>query len=52
MYDIFNADELVTDKEIFERYSGYAFTLDDFWCTAGLEKGFEKIEKELQAAGD
>ena len=52
MYDIFNADELVSDKEIYTYYDGYTFTLDDFWSTAGLEKGFEKIEKSLQAGRD
>jgi hypothetical protein len=30
-------DDLITDKEIFERYDGYTFNDDDFFCTVGKD---------------
>ena len=30
-------DDLITDKEIFERYDGYTFGNDDFFCSVGRE---------------
>jgi hypothetical protein len=30
-------DDVISDKEIFERYEGYTFTNDDFFCTVGRE---------------
>jgi hypothetical protein len=32
-----DADDIISDKEIFERYEGYTFTNDDFFCTVGRE---------------
>lgn len=31
------ADELVSDKEIFEAYDGYSFSEEDFDCPTGTE---------------
>jgi len=33
--EIAAVDDLITDKEIFERYGGYTFGNDDFFCSVG-----------------
>jgi hypothetical protein len=35
--EIAAVDDVISDKEIFERYEGYTFTNDDFYCTVGRE---------------
>lgn len=30
-----DADDIISDKEIFERYDGYTFSNDDFFCSVG-----------------
>lgn len=35
--ELADADELVSDKEIFAAYECYDFGNDDFFCTAGRE---------------
>jgi hypothetical protein len=32
-----DVDDIISDKEIFERYDGYTFSNDDFFCTAGKD---------------
>ena len=35
-YELCNADEIVSDEEIFEAFENYEFCNDDFWCTVGM----------------
>ena len=35
--ELVDADELISDKEIFAAYDCYDFGNDDFFCTAGKE---------------
>lgn len=35
--ELADADELISDKEIFAAYECYSFSNDDFFCTAGRE---------------
>lgn len=35
--EIANADELVSDDIIFDKYAGIIFTDDDFWCSMMVE---------------
>lgn len=36
--EIADADEIISDAEIFEAYAGYEFGNDDFSCTAGISE--------------
>ena len=36
--EIADADEIISDAEIFEAYAGYEFGNDDFGCTAGISE--------------
>jgi hypothetical protein len=35
--ELADADDIISDKEIFVRYDGYTFTNDDFFCSVGRE---------------
>lgn len=35
--ELANADELVSDDIIFDKYAGIIFTDDDFWCSMTAE---------------
>jgi hypothetical protein len=35
--ELADADDIISDKEIFARYDGYTFTNDDFFCSVGRE---------------
>jgi hypothetical protein len=30
-------DDVISDKEIYDRYDGYTFSNDDFFCSVGRE---------------
>jgi hypothetical protein len=33
--ELADADDIISDKEIFDRYDGYTFSNDDFFCSVG-----------------
>ncbi len=46
--ELAQADELVSDSEIFEEYAGIDFVNDDFACTTG-KQSIEELEEEAKA---
>lgn len=36
--DLAEADDIISDEEVFEEYGGTQFSMDDFFCTAGQEE--------------
>ena len=41
MYELANADELVSDSEIYSVYAGTEFVPDDFFCSTGEDAYFD-----------
>jgi hypothetical protein len=35
--EIAAVDDVISDKEIYDRYDGYTFSNDDFFCSVGRE---------------
>lgn len=42
--ELANADELVSDEEVFEKYAGTDFSVDDFCCSAGQYDLQDKLD--------